>query len=349
MAGDLKTFVGDVMGVSFSQVENDYGDGFVRLRVSEAQRRQAKQDIRCVEDALIELLRNARDAHARTIFVATARSGALRTVTVIDDGDGIPSHMHERVFEPRVTSKLDTPVDDEWGVHGRGMALYSIAQNAYEASVVASLPGQGTAMRVVFRIGDITERKDQSTLPRLIAGENATWTLGAGPHNMARAAAAFALSTHETCRLYWGSPAEIAQALCTHGERLIGQGLPAGLAGRFAMCSDADSLVEVAAASGLSVSRRSAYRALKGECAVLRPFFDELTDAACARCEKHAPDPGDMRGLKIAAADMGAFVSSLNRAWEGLAESYYLEPSVEPSVRVTRDGIHVVFPVAKRL
>ena len=50
---------------------------------------------------------------------------------MIDDGDGHPRRaMHERVFEPRVTSKLDTMHMDKWGVHGRGMALYSIAVNA---------------------------------------------------------------------------------------------------------------------------------------------------------------------------------------------------------------------------
>ena len=54
------------------RVEDDLGDGFVRLRVSEAERRQAKQDIRCVEDAVIEMLHNAR-AHARTIIMGTSR------------------------------------------------------------------------------------------------------------------------------------------------------------------------------------------------------------------------------------------------------------------------------------
>ena len=64
------------------RVEDDLGDGFVRLRVSEAERRQAKQDIRCVEDAVIEMLRNARDAHARTIIMGTSRSGDARRIIV---------------------------------------------------------------------------------------------------------------------------------------------------------------------------------------------------------------------------------------------------------------------------
>ena len=128
----LGMFLDEVFG-RILRVESDFGNGFVRLRVSEAQRRQANRSIRCVEDAVIEMLRNARDAHARNIFLATARSADLRTVTMVDDGDGVPQDMCERIFEPRVTSKLDAFSEDDWGVHGRGMALYSIKENAAEA------------------------------------------------------------------------------------------------------------------------------------------------------------------------------------------------------------------------
>lgn len=58
----------------------------------------------------------------------------MKTLAFLDDGDGIPIEMHERVFEPRVTSKLETMVMDKWGVHGRGMALYSIKANTLEAA-----------------------------------------------------------------------------------------------------------------------------------------------------------------------------------------------------------------------
>ena len=75
------------------RVEDDLGDGFVRLRVSEAERRQAKQDIRCVEDAVIEMLRNARDAHARTIIMGTSRMlvalSWLTTATAFPNGCAI--------------------------------------------------------------------------------------------------------------------------------------------------------------------------------------------------------------------------------------------------------------------
>lgn len=122
MAG-LADFVSDVLGSSAIRVEENLGDGYVRLVVDEAERRQARHDIRCVEDVVIEMLRNARDAGASQIFVATSRSGDERRLVMLDDGCGIPDELQEKVFEARVTSKLDTVHEDRWGIHGRGMAL----------------------------------------------------------------------------------------------------------------------------------------------------------------------------------------------------------------------------------
>ena len=141
MEGDtLSDFIDDVCGESRLRVEDDLGDGFVRLRSSEAERRQAAQDIRSSEDVVIELLRNARDAGASRIFLATQKTGNERLLTVLDDGQGIPAAQHERIFEPRVTSKLDSAHMDKWGMHGRGMALYSISVNAEEARGLQSEP-----------------------------------------------------------------------------------------------------------------------------------------------------------------------------------------------------------------
>ena len=119
MAEDsLGSFVESVCGESHLRVEDDLGDGFVRLRSSEAERRQAAQDIRCTEDIVIEMLRNARDAGARNIFLAVQRDDTARSLVIVDDGAGIPEAMHGRIFEPRVTSKLDTARMDKWGCTG---------------------------------------------------------------------------------------------------------------------------------------------------------------------------------------------------------------------------------------
>lgn len=105
MSDSLAAFIDTLTHEEALRVESDLGHGFVRLRVSEAQRRQAAQDIRCVEDVVIEMLRNARDAGARALFLAAAKVGSLRKIVVVDNGSGIPDHLLETVFEPRVTSK----------------------------------------------------------------------------------------------------------------------------------------------------------------------------------------------------------------------------------------------------
>ena len=78
-ADDLIDFVESVSGDAHLAVEERLGDGFVRLKTAEAERRQAKHDIRCVEDVVIEMLRNTRDAHATSIFLATSREGRMKT------------------------------------------------------------------------------------------------------------------------------------------------------------------------------------------------------------------------------------------------------------------------------
>ncbi|MDO5426938.1 MAG: ATP-binding protein [Coriobacteriia bacterium] len=109
---DLKDFVDKHAQTSHLRVEKDLGGGFFRLRPGEAQRRQAQQDIRSVEDAVIELLRNSRDAGASNIYLATNTEDAFRHILVIDDGSGVPKGHQKVIFEPYVTSKLDTMTTD---------------------------------------------------------------------------------------------------------------------------------------------------------------------------------------------------------------------------------------------
>ena len=187
----LTTFVESVCGDSHLRVEADLGDGFVRLRSAEAERRQAAHDIRSTEDIVIEMLRNARDAHAKSIFLAVSREGQRRRLVMIDDGDGVPAAMHERIFEPRVTSKLDSMHMDKWGIHGRGMALYSIAVNAETARVVASDAGKGAALFVETNLDKLGEKTDQSSFPVFERTESGSIAVR-GPKNILRTACEFA-------------------------------------------------------------------------------------------------------------------------------------------------------------
>ena len=77
MDSSLENFIQDISGDQYFRVEDDLGNGFVRLKAAEAQRRQAKQDIRSTEDIIIELLRNSRDAHARACCYMDRRPNTL--------------------------------------------------------------------------------------------------------------------------------------------------------------------------------------------------------------------------------------------------------------------------------
>lgn len=170
-AQKLKQFIAASVGSEHLKVEEQLGSGYVRLLVSEAERRQAAQDIRCVEDALLEALRNARDAGASHIFVATGKEQDKRSFVVLDDGAGIPSELHERIFEARVTSKLTSAHEDAWGFHGRGMALFSIKSQAEAAKILTSEPGKGTSFAMSFDLSKVPEKADQSSWPELVFSE----------------------------------------------------------------------------------------------------------------------------------------------------------------------------------
>lgn len=351
----LLNLVTQVSGESYLKVEETFGDGYVRLRVSEAERRQAKHDIRSFEDVVIELLRNSRDAHAHRIFVATSREGDRRTMTVVDDGVGVPEGMHDRIFEPRVTSKLDTMVEDRWGVHGRGMALFSIRSNASVARIAASAPHKGAAIQVATDADDLTERADQSTWPTVERGEDGTVHVARGPHNIVRRVVEYALE-HPDSKVYLGSPTEIVATLHGVAKGALGSSellfadlerLP--LWQRAAAASDAAELVDIAGELGLAISERSAHRILADEIVPLE------TVTALAAGPEPAPDltPAtpdiyrDRRGLKIHQTDLADFKRELQHAFDVLSERYYLNLRSEPRVTVGRDQITVRFEVDK--
>ena len=75
-ANELISFIASMSGEGNLRVEENLGEGYVRLRVSEAERRQAKHDIQHVEDIVIEMLRNARDAGADKVYLLRPRKMA---------------------------------------------------------------------------------------------------------------------------------------------------------------------------------------------------------------------------------------------------------------------------------
>lgn len=350
----LLGFVSSVSGDQYVKVEENLGDGFVRLKISEAERRQAKHDIRSFEDVIVELLRNSRDAHARRIFVATSRDGDLRHTTVVDDGVGVPRHLQEAIFEPRVTSKLETMVMDRWGVHGRGMALFSVRSNVEEARVASSDAHRGLSLVVVSDTTKLAERADQSAWPVVETGEDGRAKVARGPHNIIRRVVEFALE-HPEVDVYLGTPTEVVATLhsiahsCLDTSQLMFCDDPGKLPvwQRPALAADADELVEIATSIGLPVSERTAHRILAGDLAALDRIVDIVADAPDPVAVKTPDIYKDRRGIKIHHTDMAAFKRELEGAFDYISERYYLQLKGEPRVTVDRDGVSVRFQVDK--
>ena len=354
----LQHFIERLSGEDHSRVQDDLGNGFVRLKAAEAQRRQAKQDIRSSEDVVIELLRNARDAHAKAIFVATWATKEQRFLTMLDDGDGVPLELQETIFEPFVTSKLDTFHADRWGVHGRGMALYSIRQNADEAHIVASAPGLGSVFSIVTSFSRLGEKRDQSSAPVVVKGEDGKPVLR-GPHNIMRTVLEFSIEERDSVVVYLGSAAEIVSTLFWLGKHAAEKAfLPLDASPdslpfiqRFALCDDAPSLSDTATAYGLPISSRTAYRIMKGE---VKPLVTHL-QAMLGKTERDDADQmldehysiRKESSTRISRDDLDSFAKGIMPCYSALAQAYYLDPNVEANARCVKDELVIRIPLRR--
>lgn len=350
----LADFVASVSGDSAIRVEESLGNGFVRLRVGEAERRQAKHDIRCAEDVVIEMLRNSRDAGAHTIFVATNREGVERSIVMIDDGSGLPDSMRKKIFDARVTSKLDSVHMDRWGVHGRGMALFSIRENSKSSDVMASGVGLGSSIRVVSDTTALTERKDQSTWPTIGRGDEGELRLR-GPKNIIRTSCEFALEERGVCEVYLGSAAEVLatmRALTNESpdrSRLlfVDDIDEVRVIDRPAVAGDAHELASIAESLGLYISERTAHRILAGQIKPLRSVANRLTHQGGTPGPKEIDLARDRRGLRISKDDTEEFARIMERDFSLLSERYYLALAGDPRISVSHDKVVVTFDLEK--
>lgn len=357
-ANHIASFIEEVSGESHLRIETDLGDGFVRLKSSEAERRQAAQDIRCSEDIVIEMLRNSRDAGAKNVFVCVQRDEANRLITILDDGSGIPESLHETIFEPRVTSKLDTAHMDKWGMHGRGMALFSIAVHASDSRVVYSEPGLGSSIQIATDLNKLPEKTDQSTFPRFEPQNNGTYAMR-GPKNILRIAAEFALEHRNSVSVWLGSPAEIiatmrqlASQQLKPSQRIFGldnASLPCTL--RFGTVFEAQELTSIAETLGLEVSSRTAHRILNGEISALPSLLERLQSESIALVKstqrKDSPKFLTERPIELTSDEIAFLGKQMSEAFSELAKAHYLDRKVEPTVRVSKDQLTISIPLIK--
>ncbi|MFH1149883.1 MAG: ATP-binding protein [Actinomycetota bacterium] len=350
---DTLEFVSRVTDAALLRIEEKLPHGFVRLKVAEAERRQAQHDIRSVEDIVSELVRNSRDAGASHVLVAFQKEkNRYRRVTVLDDGCGIPPDMHEVVFEPRVTSKSDDFEEDCFGVHGRGMALFSIRSRCQEARINWSVPGIGTSVSAVIDTEVVGERADQATMPALVDGDEGR-VVGTGPHNVLRALLELSVDREGTA-YYVGSFAEI---LAT--ARGLGRGGSPGIWSELASPDDARLQAELCSRTfGLKVSERNAYRVLGGEIA---PVIDvhgmaglddpdgigrpDGTAREVAPRRRAASNRG--RLLCISGEHLQRIGEDARQAADRVLEGYYLKSAGPPRVRRGKGKLTVTFFVSE--
>jgi len=207
-SSDLNKFLDQLNIKDALSIEEDLGNGYVRLKISEAERRQALQDINCVEDIIVELLRNSRDAGSKNIFIGTKRlEDKNRIIHFIDDGVGIPPGMGNLIFEARVTSKLDNGKKDSYGFHGRGMALFSIKLNVDDIRLSFSDKSKGASFYLDIDLDKVPEKKDQSLIPQIIKMDDDVNIIG-GVNNIIKTIIEFQLQNKDM-NFYYGTPTQI--------------------------------------------------------------------------------------------------------------------------------------------
>ena len=219
----------------------DLGAGFARLTGVEGARRGPSR-ITHVEDALLELARNARDAGAANIFVAsTLKNRRYRTLTVIDDGHGIPKSHRDLILQPGVTTRHLNPVTEPGDpvVHGAGLSLYQIKGHSLETKVLST--SSPTSIQATFDTNVLPERALQSTTRPSQSNLRATLQRFTATTN------AHSPRLHS----YYGPPARILATLL-HNRIIPKQ-------------RDSSGLREMALGLGLDVSVRSVQRILRGE------------------------------------------------------------------------------------
>jgi Histidine kinase-, DNA gyrase B-, and HSP90-like ATPase len=219
----------------------DLGAGFARLTGVEGARRGPSR-ITHIEDALLELARNARDAGAANIYVAsTLRDRRYRTLTVIDDGHGIPESHRDLILQPGVTTRHLNPVTEPGDpvVHGAGLSLYQIKGHSLETKVLST--SSPTSIQATFDTNVLPERALQSTTRPSQSNLRATLQRFTATTN----------ANSPRLHSYYGPPARILATLL-HNRIIPKQ-------------RDSSGLREMALGLGLGVSVRSVQRILRGE------------------------------------------------------------------------------------
>ncbi len=333
----LLEFVTNLTGDQVLKIEEDLGSGYYKLNITEAERRQARHDIRSIEDVVVELVRNSRDAGASKVYIASARDAdGTRTITIIDDGRGIPRQFHGSIFEPRVTTKVEEIIEDRFGIHGRGMALYSIRASTERLELLESEVGRGAVFTMSVPTKRLRERKDQSTFPKLKLSPAHKICVQSGPHNVWRHLVEISLDT-PGIEIFFGSHGEILAALLADQRVTVADAPP--IWSDLWRLDDPEALSDRGAALGLKASPRSCRRVLEGEiepphsiqCRLRRLLAERPVVKVSRRREPS----------KVSADDLDELAKVVADNFRVLGDKYFLRVKGEPRVSCSSTKISI--------
>lgn len=118
---------------------------WVRLELDVQPTPAVHADATQLEQLLVNLVANARDAHAGAITVRTETVGGDAVLSVTDDGEGMDEPTRERAFDPFFSTK-----EQEQG-SGLGLSIvHGIVDRSGGSIDVQSAPGAGT--RIAIRL-----------------------------------------------------------------------------------------------------------------------------------------------------------------------------------------------------
>jgi len=297
----------------------------------------------------VEFLRNCRDAGAEKVFLATLRRDKnKRHLVVIDNGCGIPQDMQKRILESRVTSKLDSAIFDEFGLHGRGMALYSIKCMADKLGIIQSQPNRGSIFQVIINTDKVTERKDQSSLPIILAVEGQP-SVVKGARNVPRLLLEFALR-YPQMEIFYGSPAQVLATMCELASIPQSPASPkADLWHSLHLISDGANLVQTAQDSfGLHISERNGWRIIGGEVKPLSNVLDLNRQVELDKTqdlEIRLEQVGNVAKY-IPKEELEVLSKAIAQTFRQIEQKYYVKIQGKPKVSKSKNKINITINLA---
>jgi nitrogen fixation/metabolism regulation signal transduction histidine kinase len=94
-----------------------------------------------LREVLLNIMENARQAKATDVAIGLARNGRQVTITIRDNGDGVPEHVLPSVFEPHFSTRTSGS--------GLGLAISRRLVESWGGGIaLTSRLGEGTVVRV---------------------------------------------------------------------------------------------------------------------------------------------------------------------------------------------------------